>query len=351
MGWFDEQIRQRKQSDDDVFSDSFISIAQAVMGKRLTAAWNDNREQTKNEIDRILKYYHVKSRDVPDDIKDVNEQLEYLLRPHGFMRRTITLEKGWYHDAIGAMLGSRTDNGMAVALIPTGLSGYGFYDELTGKNVKLNHKTEKMIDTEAICFYKPLPLKKIGIPDLMKYIVQTLSPADLVIFAIATFMVTLVGTLSPILSKLLFSSVIESGSVRLLMAMAIFVVCVAVATLIINAVKSLLMARINTKMNIAVQAATMMRVISLPPSFFKQYSSGELSSRSQNINVLCNLLVSAVLSTGLTSLFSLIYIVQIFTYAPALVVPALTIILITVLFSLVSTISRMNISRKRRSNK
>ena len=96
MGWFDEQIKQRKEHDDSVFSDSFVNLAGAVMGAKISAALNDNRQITKNAIDEILKYYHVKSREVPDNIQDMNEQLEYLLRPCGIMRRIVHLEKGWY---------------------------------------------------------------------------------------------------------------------------------------------------------------------------------------------------------------------------------------------------------------
>ena len=59
------------------------------------------------------------------------------------------------------------------------------------------------------------------------------------------------------------------------------------------------------------------------------------------INALCNMLVSTVLTTGLTSVFSLIYISQIFIYAPALVVPALLIILVTLVFSVVSSMLQM----------
>ena len=47
MGWFDNQIRQRKQSDDDLFSDSFVNIAGAVMGKKFTAALQDDRQKAK----------------------------------------------------------------------------------------------------------------------------------------------------------------------------------------------------------------------------------------------------------------------------------------------------------------
>ena len=48
----------------------------------------------------------------------MNEQLEYLMRPYGIMRRTVYLEKGWYKDAIGAMLGVMKETGKIVALLP-----------------------------------------------------------------------------------------------------------------------------------------------------------------------------------------------------------------------------------------
>lgn len=89
-----------------------------------------------------------------------------------------------------------------------------------------------------------------------------------------------------------------------------------------------------------------MRVLSLPADFFKQYSAGELSSRAQYIQSLCSMLISTVLNTGLTSIFSLIYVSQIFEYAPALVVPSLLIIFATILFSLITTFYQMKYSKK-----
>lgn len=346
MGWFDEQIKQRKQNDNDVFSDSFANIAGAVMGSRVSAALKDNRAQAKDAMDEILKFYHVKSREVPESITDVNEQLEYLMRPYGIMRRNVNLDKGWYKDAIGAMLAVRKSDGTVAALIPTGISGYSYVDYETGKRIKINRKNQNQFETEAIAFYKPFPLKKIGIPELIRYMIQTLSVSDFVLVGIVTLGVTLLGMLSPKLNNIIFSDVIESGSMRLLLAVTVFLICVTVSQLMITAAKSLIMARINTKMSVSVQAATMMRVLSLPADFFKKYSSGELSSRSQHINSLCNMIISTVLSAGLTSVFSLVYISQIFVYAPALVVPALLIIVATVLFSLVSTLVQMRISKR-----
>lgn len=347
MGWFDEQIKQRKENDDSVFSDSFVNLAGAVMGSKISAALNDNRQITKNAIDEILKYYHVKSREVPDNIRDMNEQLEYLLRPYGIMRRTVHLEKGWYRDACGAMLATKKDSQEVVALIPTGMAGYSYFDRESGKRIKVSRKNEGLFELEGIAFYKPFPLKKIGVPSLMKYVLGTLSVADLVFFCLATLAVTLVGMLSPKINHIIFSDVVENESMQLFFAITVFLVCVSVSTLLFGVMKSLLMARINTKLSLAVEAATMMRVMSLPPSFFKNYSAGELSGRAQYIGSLCNMLISTLLSTGLTSIFSLVYITQIFTYAPALVLPALAIIIVTILFSLISSFVQMHISKSR----
>lgn len=346
MGWFDEQIKERKRNDDSVFTESFVNIAGAIMGRRVSDALNDDRAITQNAIDEILKYYRVKSREVPDNLKDMNDQLEYLMRPYGIMRRTVKLSKGWYRDAIGAMLGMMKEDGRIVALIPDGLSGYRYHDFKTGKREKVNRQNGSLFSEDAIAFYKPFPAKKLGIPALMQYIVHTLSPSDFILIVLCTFAASLFGMFMPRLNNILFSTVITSASMQLLYAVTIFMVCVSISTMLMGAVKALVSARIKTKMEISVQAATMMRILSLPADFFKEYSSGELFMRAQYINQLCNLLVSAGLSTGLTSLFSLIYVLQIFKYAPGLVIPALAVTGATVLLTILSSLMQMKISKR-----
>lgn len=345
MGWFDEQIKQRKQNDDELFAEAFAGIAGAVTGAKISALKSD-AQRTKNAVDEILRYYRIRPCEVPDSVKDINERLEYLLRPHGVMRRTVRLEKGWYKEAVGAMLAIKKSDGSAVALIPSGFAGYTYFDEEKGKRVRVSRKTEGFFEEEAIAFYASFPLKKIGMKDLVMHIVKSLSVTDFVLIALATLVVTLVGLLTPKLTNLLFSDVLASGSLQILLAIAVFMICVSLSALLIGGVKALLMARINTKMSLSVQAATMMRILSLPADFFKEYSAGDLASRAGSVQSLCNMLISAVLSTGLTSIFSLVYIGQIFVYAPALVVPALLVIAATIVVSVITTFVQLRVSRQ-----
>ncbi len=346
MGWFDEQIKTRIQSDRDSFENSFVNLSSVVMGKSvLAAAVNSDRQKAQNAIEEILKYYHVKKVELPDTVTELEDILEHYLRPSGIMRRSVSLTGEWYKEAIGALLGHTTD-GDVVALLPDALTGYQYLDYKTGKKVQITAKNKDLIAAEAICFYRPLPVKSIGVKDLLIYILGTLSKSDYLMVAISTLAVTLMGMFTPYVNSLVFGQVVPSGNKGLILPIACMIIGVTFSTTFINITKSLIMSRIHTKLNTAVSAAAMARLMSLPVSFFKSYSSGELSSRLGAISSVCQMLMDAILSTGLSSLFSLVYIGQIFAFAPSLAVPAIVLTLSTVLCSCVTMLAQMNNSRK-----
>ncbi len=347
MGWFGEQIRERKNTDHEMFEDSFQAIAGAVMGRRLYDALNDDSVQTADAIGEILKYYHLKAAEVPDEIKDMGEVLEYLLRPHGIMTRSVRLERGWYRDAYGAMLGTLKSDGSVVALVPCGISGYRFYDRKNDKYVTINRNTEKLIEEDAIAFYKPFPLKSMSIVVFLKYILEQMAPSDLAMLVAATMAATMTGMLMPRLNAVLFSKVLMSHSISVLSSMAVYMICASLSASLFGLVRDLASKRIITKMNLSVEAAAVMRVLSLPASFFKEYSSGELADRLNYISSLAQQLVGTAISMGLTSVFSLAYISQIFVYTPSLVIPSLLILLSTTLISLITVVMQIGVSRKR----
>ncbi len=346
MGWYDEQIRQRKQSDQELFEDSIYRMASSILGKTDAGLLEDERLISKAAIDEILKYYRFKPADIPDNVKGVDEQLEYCLRPHGIMRRMIKLEEGWYKDAYGPILAFRQEDGLAVALLPRPLSGYWFTDPATGKRVRLNKSNAGQFMEDAVCFYRPLPQRELGIPDLIGYLKNCLSVSDYVLLLLLTLFATLVGMIMPRVTRALTGFVLESGNYAILMGTAVFILSVTVSGLLIGAVRSLAMSRLQIKTSLSVEAALMARLMNLPPRFFRKYSSGELASRLGSVNRLCALLLGNVFSMGLSSLMSLLYITQIFRFAPALVVPALLIVVVSVSLSVVASLMQMKISRQ-----
>ena len=226
------------------------------------------------------------------------------------------------------------------------MSGYMLINPKTGSRTVAGRKNEDLIDKEAIAFYKPFPSGKIGIAGLMRFIAGNITSTDVALIVIATLAVTLIGFLTPKINEILFSDIVVSGSMRALKAAAVFLVCVSLSSLMLTTVKDMLVERLKNRVGVAVEAATMMRILSLPPNFFQDYGAGELANRASHVKLLVEQLLDVVFTTGLSSLFSLAYITQIFSYAPALVAPAMFVILTTVIISVVSALIQMRITKQ-----
>ena len=335
------------ESDQTMLEDSFFRMASVVMDKWDKERIGDERLIAKEALDEVLKYYHIKPVEVPENITDSSKQMEYVLRPTGLMTREVDLEENWQSDAYGPMLGAMKETGTAVALLPGHFYGYVYKDPATGKKIRVTKRTAKLFEKEALCFYQPLPMKPLGIPDLLLYLWKCISESDIILILLASLAVVLIGFIGPKILSLLTGSVLQSGNVQLMIGMGVFMLASSFSGLLIGLVKTLLMERINTKTSMSVESSVMMRILSLPVSFFRDYSSGELANRASSINSLCSMMINSVLSVGISSLMSLLYITQIFKYAPALVVPSIIIIILTVMISVISSFMQIGISRKR----
>lgn len=346
MSWFDDQLRTRKESDDFGLENSIDSIARAVMGKKLIAAL-DKTEQAKSVAEEILKYYHLHAAELPENerLKTLEEQLEYLLRPHGVLYRSIELEKGWYRNASGPMVGKRKKDDVPVVLLPSGFSGYTYRDPDTGKRIHLNRRNESLLKREALCFYKPLPQKALNIADLLLFALGQCTAWDMILYVGSIAIASLLGLLSPRLTGLLFGQVLESGSVQVLLSLASFMVCYSVSRTLYGVFQELVNSRITTKQRMGVQAAVMNRLMSLPVTFFRKYSSGEMQQRAGYIQSLCSILLGSVGTACLSSAFSLVNLGQVFHYAPSLVVPSLCVTGATVVVTIVTSLAQMHLSQ------
>lgn len=346
MGWFDEQIEYRKKRELDLLSDSFQNIAKSITGHKIGEGWIDEGADIKDALSQLLKYFNVKGKEVPAKYKEFDQILEYQFSNSGIMYREVELSAGWSKDAMGAMM-TTLEDGSVIALIPGRVGGFDYIDPKTSKLIHVNSKIEKSIGTQAYCFYRPFPNRAIQLKDVFLYMKECLTSWDYTSFVLSCAIVTLIGMLMPKLSQILTGYVVDNKSLQLLVAVMVFMFCVTISSTLFGIIRQLLLTRINIKMNVNVSAATMMRVLSLPASFFKDYSAGELNQYLTYMNSLCSTIVDSFLSTGLTGLFSLVYITQIFGYAKYLVVPSLIVTFVTLLISMISAMMQMAISKER----
>lgn len=346
MGWFDEQIRQRVENDEEIFEDALAQMENAVDGSRkIRETKSAGKRMTEEALQDILNYYHVKIHEVPEHMTDLNEILEYLMRPSGVMRRRVTLKKGWYKDASGAMLG-RLASGETIALIPGVYGGYYYREPRSGKRIRVSRKTESLIGEEAVVFYKPFPLRPMNGKDLLGYIFRLLRGRDYALIVALTAAAAGIGMLIPAVSRRLYSDVLSYGNTAFLCAMITVMACVTLSETLAEAARTSAWADMQTRVGMSVESAVMMRLLSLPPDFFKKYSVGELAGRVSGVRPLCSMLFQSGFAAGLSAVFSLVYIVQILAFIPELAFPALTVTALTVLPALAAVMLRSGLSAR-----
>ena len=335
--WMESQIETRARFDTEMTERAYAELAASVSGPEVAPVFTmDDAEQADAAVKACLKYLRVRSGAVPDGVTSAEERIEWLCRPSGTMRRTVRLDPGWQKSSFGAMLG-KLPTGESVALLPRGARGYCYLEPGTGKKKKVTAAVAASLEPEAVLFYKPLPPKSLTIRDLSAFIMRIFDPSDYALVLIAAAAAALIGLVPAWANNVAFGTVVPSGQASLVLPVGALMLGAAVSTALIGACRNLVMARISMKIEVVTEAATFARVLSLPTSFFKEYSSGNLGSRVATATVLGATISEMILGSGLTALLSLVYIVQIGAYAPALALPAFAVAVAQAALSVIGT--------------
>ena len=118
----------------------------------------------------------------------------------------------------------------------------------------------------------------------------------------------------PILTNTLVQKVLPQNDQQLLIEGVSVVVLIVIGSVTTSFLQNLMMLRLESVADLRLQSAVWDRLMRLPMSFISQYSTGDLSSRVNSISQLRQLLGSGVLTTFLSTLFSLSFFVLMFIY-------------------------------------
>ena len=346
MDTFNDQIKKRKKHEDELLNEAFQDISKAVAQKKIGDGFYQEGRDIKDALSQLLHYFDVKEKEVPSKMKGLTEQLDFLLSSTGIFYREITLDEGWYKDAMGAMMGQMKEDGAVITILPSNYGGFVYIDPHSGKKKKIGKKETALIDKEAYLFYRPLPMRKLTAIDIWRYMRDCITLWDILHYTSIAGLITVMGLILPKLNKILTKQVLEYGSHQLLVAVILFMICVTVSNSIFSAIKELLSTRVETKLTNNLVSATMMRVLSLPADFFKKYSTGELNQYLSYMTNICDTVVNGLLVTGITGVFSLVFLIQVFNFAKSLILPSLVVTFLTLFVSMLTASTQMVISRE-----
>ena len=344
MGWFEDQVKTRKKLDAKSFEDSFLSLAGIRTDDQ--SDLSDEAVRENYAISQVLAYYRIQMVEIPKTVTNFSDKLNYVLSQKGIEYHKVELNDEYVGDGHSPLLIFTFLKNIPVVLFPKGKDKYYYINYQTGKRVYIEAALVNRIELEAYSFYRPLPGKKVSVKEYAKYIRKSIRPLDIILLILFSAIATGVGMVLPYLTKTLTGGVTQTKNMTQFVFVSLYVVGAATGLLLINAVKAYVNTRILIKVEKAVTEATMMRVLSLPPSFFKKYNTGELSMRFRSIPNLANLLISGIFVTLVSVIMSLAYLFQLVGFAPALILPVALILLTSTTFSIIIAIMQRGIQKK-----
>ena len=284
----------------------FEQLVQRIEGDR--KAMNQAADIFRGMIDRrVWRTLNLK-REIPEDLDELEETF---YREQIFFRQ-IRLEDKWWTRCSGKLLAFSADDDTPVLLTP-GFADYTFVNPRTGHRCNARRNVD-LLKKEAFTLTYPMPRGELTIRSFFGHALRQLSVYDAVCSLLGCLGVVLLTMFTPYACKLLFDEVIPSGDASQLTPIAVLLFSAAAGLVMVQMTRNYLVVRMKDKMEYAMQSSLMTRLLSLPASFFKKYSPGELSNRVLSVVRFSTHLTEDMLSTILTLLFTVMLFLQFFTY-------------------------------------
>jgi NHLM bacteriocin system ABC transporter ATP-binding protein len=246
--------------------------------------------------------------------------------------RRVILREGWWRHDNGPLVAFRVldEEGKQrrpVALLPVSARRYEMVDPADGTRTPVDAAAADALSGEAYMFYPPLPARPLKAWDLFGAALRN-RREDLVTIVLMGVGGGLLGLLVPILTGRIFGTAIPGADRGQLAQMALALIVGALAATVFQITRSIAVLRLGGKMDGALQAAVWDRLLSLPVTFFRGFTVGDLANRSLGIDAIREQLTGNVLTSILAAIFSLFSFGLLFYYSRSLALVATGMVLV-----------------------
>lgn len=232
--------------------------------------------------------------------------------------RKVQLENEWWKKDVGALLAFYND-GSPVAVIPVSKEKYKIIDPTNLSERIVTYSEAVQLKPDAYTFYKPLPYNPVNFYELLKFGLRE-SKSDLRTILLVGLAGGLLGLLIPYFTGLIFQNIIPSSDKVHLNQLIYILIASAFAAALFQITRSIATLRIEGKMNSSVQAAIWDRLLKLPVPFFRNFTTGNLSTRALGIDQMLQIVTGVALTTIITSVFSSLNFFMLYYYDPSLAI-------------------------------
>lgn len=258
-------------------------------------------------------------------------RLERIAAASRFRLRRVALRDGWWHFDAGPLLGIVIEGDgqtrSPVALLPRSSGTYDLLNPVGGGANLVDEDVSATLHPFAYSFYRPFGDRALSAWDVFKFAADGCR-GDFRMVLTMGVAAGLLGLAAPILTGVIFNSVIPgSERVQLVHMVGALLAC-TIATAFFQLVRGLAVLRVESKMDASVQSAVWDRLLNLSTSFFRRFAAGELAVRAGGISEIRRLLSGATIASLLSGLFSIFNLALLFYYDAGLALCALAMTLL-----------------------
>ena len=330
-----EKVNIRKEYDQEGISDAFVGLSGVIGGDEYNDLLSERKvSQSVGAVNAILKSLGIRKEVKYNGEKDLSELLNSTMQPKGIMYRSVRLESNWFDNAFGSYL-AKLEDGRLVALIPDS-HGYSYIDNVMTSPIKIDRTNASMIRRNAICFYRPFPQGRMEVKDLTKFFFGCLKTSDCVFMYLFAFLAAAAALLIPLTNSYIYNELLYHETPGLLVFVFLILISSYVIIFAINRIKAVFYGNMKIKTDTAVNSAAMMRLLSLPASFFKKYPSGIVAKWIFIIKDMSSTFFEFLFSTLLGAVMCLVFIVQMFTVSGKMAWVVFLFFLLQIVFSAIA---------------
>lgn len=143
---------------------------------------------------------------------------------------------------------------------------------------------------------------------------------------LASFFIQLFGLVQPMTTQVIIDKVLGQGSIDTMDALGFFMLGVAVFEGILNILRTYLFVDAMNRIDLSIGSAIISHLMRLPLGYFDRTRVGELAGRVGERDNIRSFLTGTALGVFLNAVFSVIYIVVMFTYSWLLTLVALAVV-------------------------
>ncbi len=248
-------------------------------------------------------------------VESVTDPVAAVARVSGVRVRRVLLEEDWWRSDSGPLLARRQGaNATWISLIPEGPGRYLLHDPSSDNTPqRVTAAVAATLAPIAHTFYRPFPATGLSFRTIVRFGMRGCS-RDVMAVILLGLAGGVLGLVTPVATGAMFNTIIPSAERGQLWQMTWILLACAGAAGMFELGRRLSLTRLDGRLGATVQAALWDRLLSLPLSFFRPYSSGDLAVRAMGIDTIRRTLSGATVTAALGGMFSLSNICLLFYY-------------------------------------